>query len=117
MSVGRGDAGSPPADPRPGCDLCHPGTSLMYTVMYMVRMQIYLTETQRKLLARKARGLGLPVAVLIRRAIDRYLGGGGTETDPKDVLRRTLGALPNLEVPERREWDRSFAAEDRPTYG
>lgn len=80
----------------------------MYTALYMVRMQIYLTEAQRRLLERKARALGEPVAAVIRRAVDRYLGRGEPDADPRIALERTLGALPDLEVPPRSEWDRTF---------
>lgn len=85
----------------------------MYTALYMVRMQVYLTETQRRLLERKARALGEPVAALIRLAIDRYFAGDGPERDPHDALKSTLGALPKLEVPSRTEWDRFEAAGTR----
>lgn len=92
----------------------------MYTVLYMVRMQVYLTESQRRSLERKARANGQPVAALIRRAIDRYLGGEGGEPDPRAALARTLGALKDLEVPSRQEWDRAIeakVAEDPAPYG
>ena len=85
----------------------------MYTALYMVRTQVYLTEAQKRLLERKARALGEPVAELIRRAIDGYLGGYAAEADPADALERTLGALPGIEVPPRTEWDRFDRAWER----
>lgn len=90
---------------------------MLYTVLYMVRMQVYLTEAQRTLLSKKAVALGVPVAALIRRAVDRYLGGEPTGPDYDEVLQRTFGSMPDLEVPPRSEFDRSFAAEAPPTYG
>jgi hypothetical protein len=72
----------------------------------MVRLQVYLTESQKLLLERKARALGEPVAELIRRAVDGYLGGYAREADPSATLERTLGALPDLDVPPRSEWNR-----------
>ncbi len=91
----------------------------MYTVLYMVRMQVYLTEQQRRLLERKARANGLPVAALIRRAIDRFLGGDEPEANAEDTLIRCLGALKDLEIPSRHEWDRfgDRVAEDPAPYG
>lgn len=89
----------------------------MYTMLYMERMQVYLTTAQRSALAKKAKALGVPVAVLIRRAVDRFLGTDGPGTDADEILRRTAGALPNLEAPGRDEWDRGFAAEDPPRHG
>ncbi|HEX9696453.1 MAG TPA: CopG family transcriptional regulator [Actinomycetota bacterium] len=82
----------------------------------MERMQVYLTVAQRTALAKKAKALGVPVAVLIRRAVDRFLGVNAPDEDVDDVLRRTAGALPALHVPARSEWDRAFAAEDPPDY-
>lgn len=79
-------------------------------------MQVYLTEGQRRQLGRKAKATGVPVAALIRRAVDRYLGGAGAEVDFDEVLRRTFGAIPDLEAPPRSEWNRDLAAEDPPAH-
>jgi hypothetical protein len=47
---------------------------------------------------------GKTLAELIREAVDRY-----TEEEPPDprhALRATFGALRDLEIPDRSEWDR-----------
>lgn len=45
------------------------------------------------------------MAELIREGIDILLRRE-TGTAPQDALERTLGALPDLDVPGRDEWDR-----------
>jgi hypothetical protein len=83
----------------------------------MVRMQIYITEAQRRALERKAKTRGESVAALIRSALDRYLAGAPQEPDVDAILDQTFGAISDLEVPPRSEWDRDHAAEDAETYG
>jgi hypothetical protein len=46
---------------------------------------------------------GVSLAEVVRRALDSYLAAA--VPDPRDVLERTFGALPDLEVPNRDEWD------------
>lgn len=72
----------------------------------MRRTQIYLTDEQRRGLRKAARRRGTSVAEVIRRAVDSFLRRD--DVDTTDVLQRTLGALPDLEVPDRSEWDRGF---------
>ena len=45
------------------------------------------------------------MASLIREAIDHYLTEG--PLDPSEALLSTFGALPDLEVPPREEWNRN----------
>lgn len=72
----------------------------------MQRTQVYLTDEQRTALDREAKRAGATLAELVRRAIDRFLAGG---TDAREeILRATFGALPDLEVPPRSEWDRGY---------
>lgn len=78
----------------------------MYIMMYMtraLRTQIYLTPDQRKALDVRARREDRTMADLVREAIDRFLG---TATDPGSALTSTFGVLPDLNVPDRGEWER-----------
>lgn len=45
------------------------------------------------------------LAQVVRDALDAYLSGDG---DFDRVRNDTFGALPDLEVPSRDEWDRGF---------
>lgn len=64
------------------------------------RTQIYLTDDQRARLIDRANRQGLPMAQLVRDAVDSYLA---TEND----LDATFGAVPGIaeRVPPRSEWD------------
>jgi hypothetical protein len=70
------------------------------------RTQIYLTKEQRNKLDARARREDKTLAQLIREAVDRYLES--EVGDPDEVLHATFGALPDLEVPSRDEWDRGY---------
>lgn len=74
-------------------------------LMYMaaLRTQVYLTADQRQRLDRIVRSRGVPLAQVVREALDRYLA----ENDPdlEEVLAATFGSMPDLEVPSRDEWD------------
>lgn len=74
----------------------------------MQRTQIYLSDEQRRLLDRAARREGVSVAEVIRRAVDEHLGRRERRGDAEAALAGTAGALPDLEVPPRREWDRGY---------
>lgn len=79
---------------------------MLYTALYMAstRTQIYLTQRQRQLLDARARRTGSTLAHTIREAVEEYLAD-----DPKAVeaaLNETFGALPELELPPRDEWER-----------
>ncbi len=78
----------------------------LYTALYMAatRTQIYLTEEQRARLDEIRRRDGRSLAELVREAIDEYLENSAPSAS--DALRQTAGALPDLEVPARAEWDR-----------
>jgi hypothetical protein len=80
---------------------------MLYTVLYMaaLRTQIYLTEEQRSRLDALGRRDGKPLAALVREAVDEYLDHGAPDADA--ALDATFGALPQLEVPSRDEWDRA----------
>jgi predicted DNA-binding protein len=74
--------------------------------MYMAarRTQIYLTAEQRKRLDEKGRRERRTLAELVREAVDAYLAD--RSADPATALNSTFGALPQLQVPSRDEWER-----------
>ena len=78
----------------------------MYTVLYMAstRTQIYLTDDLRRRLDARGRRTGAPMARLIREAVEAYLADD--TADLEAALDETFGALPELNVSSRDEWDR-----------
>lgn len=70
------------------------------------RTQIYLTKEQRERLDEVARREEASLAEVIRRAVDQYLDR--PSNDLEAALAATAGALPDLQVPSRDEWDRGF---------
>ena len=48
-------------------------------------------------------GFRQTLAEIVRQAVDAYLTD--RSVDPATALNSTFGALPNLEVPSRDEWD------------
>jgi len=79
---------------------------VMYTVLYMpsTRTQIYLTDDLRRRLDARGRRTGAPMARLIREAVEAYLADDSAEIEA--ALDETFGAMPELELPNRDEWDR-----------
>jgi predicted DNA-binding protein len=73
--------------------------------MPAIRTQIYLTREQRARLDSLRRSERKSLAELIREAIDAYLRAR-EETDLEEHFARTLGSIPDLEVPPRSEWNR-----------
>jgi predicted transcriptional regulator len=73
--------------------------------MASTRTQIYLTERQRTKLDRIAQSADRSLASVIREAVDGYLETRAPEGGA-DALDSTFGALPDLHVPSRDEWDR-----------
>ena len=86
-----------------------PTAGLLYTALYMAstRTQIYLTREQRAKLDALAKREEKTLAELIREAVDRYLEEQ-RRVDPRAALDATFGACPDLEVPDRSEWDRGY---------
>lgn len=78
----------------------------LYTVLYMAstRTQIYLTDDQRRRLDARGRQNGAPMARLIREAVEAYLADD--KADVEAALEETFGATPDLELPDRDEWER-----------
>jgi hypothetical protein len=85
---------------------CAARDSMLYAVLYMpsTRTQIYLTDEQRRRLDLRGRRSGAPLARMIREAVDAYLADDRPDTEA--ALDETFGALPDLELPSRDEWDR-----------
>jgi hypothetical protein len=79
---------------------------MLYTALDMAatRTQIYLTLEQRTRLDALGEQEGKGLAELIREAVDRYLA---ERPDPAAALEQTFGSLPDLAVPDRREWERA----------
>ena len=71
--------------------------------MSATRTQIYLTEEQRTRIDEVSATAGIPMAEVVRRALDQYLD---QELDAAQALRSTFGAAPLAEVPSRDEWQR-----------
>ena len=71
--------------------------------MSATRTQIYLTEEQRQRIDRVTASEGIPMAEVIRRALDEYLGD---ETDAEAALSSTFGAAPDASAPSRKDWRR-----------
>jgi Ribbon-helix-helix domain len=77
--------------------------------MAATRTQVYLTTNQRQRLDELVQRRGVPLAQLVREAVDLYL----EEAQPnlEAALAATFGAMPDLEVPSRDEWDRGRATD------
>lgn len=73
----------------------------------MRRTQIYIDDDQDRRLARRARASGKTKSALIREAIERFLGNRPEASTLAHALQETAGALPELEVPDRGEWERA----------
>ena len=71
--------------------------------MSSTRTQIYLTEEQRRKVDQMADSEGVPMAVIIRRALDDYLTD---DADATTALASTFGAAPSATAPSRDEWQR-----------
>lgn len=72
--------------------------------MAATRTQVYLSKEQRRQLDERARRERRPLAALVREALDLYLAVN--EADQQAILDQTFGALPDLEVKDRGDWDR-----------
>jgi hypothetical protein len=72
--------------------------------MAATRTQVYLTPEQRQRIDELAARRGLTMAEVIRLALDEFLEEEAP--NPDAALSATFGALPDLELPSRDEWDR-----------
>ncbi len=68
------------------------------------RIQITLTPEQRRRLDDLVREQGTSLSALIRQAVDQLLADD--DPDPTLALESTFATMPDLEVPDRNEWDR-----------
>ena len=68
------------------------------------RIQITLTPEQRRRLDELVHEQGTSLAGLIRQAVDQFLAE--PDPDPTLALESTCATMPELEVPDRDEWDR-----------
>ncbi len=71
--------------------------------MSATRTQVYLTEEQRRKVDQMADSEGVPMAVIIRRALDDYLTDAA---DATTALTATFGAASSATAPSRDEWQR-----------
>ena len=71
--------------------------------MSATRTQVYLTDEQRRRVDQLADAEGVPMAVIIRRALDNYLTD---DADATTALTATFGAAPSATAPSRDEWQR-----------
>ena len=80
---------------------------MLYNALYMAqtRTQIYLRPDQRQRIDQVAAAEGVPLAEIVRRALDRYLEE--EVVDPVAALKESFGSAPDLEPPSRDDWDRS----------
>lgn len=76
--------------------------------MAATRTQIYLTKEQRAKLDALGKREKKTLAQLIREAVDRYLETEPNAAERDRILAETFGAIPDLEVPPRSEWDRGY---------
>lgn len=74
--------------------------------MAATRTQIYLTAEQRAQLESIRRRQGKSLAQVVRDAVDAHVERSGESVE--EALAATAGALPDLEVPSRDEWDRGY---------
>ncbi|HEX5583866.1 CopG family transcriptional regulator [Gaiella sp.] len=71
----------------------------------MRRTQIYITDEQDRLLARRARSERISKAEAIRRILNSALDAGDPEAEARAVIRSTAGICANY--PDWPEWQRA----------
>ena len=64
---------------------------------------MYLTDEQRRKIDQLSNAEGVPMAEIVRRALDEYLHD---DLDATTALAQTFGAAPAASVPSRDEWRR-----------
>lgn len=88
---------------------------MLYTALYMAaatRTQVYLTQEQRDRIEELRAHDGRTLAEVIRSALDEYLAAHGRvseearRAETQRVFDETFGSMPDLEYPDREEWDR-----------
>ncbi len=76
----------------------------MLCCMSSTRTQVYLTDDQRQRIDTLRRAEGITLAEVVRRALDDYFSR--QSSDVEAALSATFGAVPDVSVPSRDEWDR-----------
>ena len=76
----------------------------MLCCMSATRTQVYLTEQQRQRIDELAGIEGVTLAEIVRRALDAYFLS--YIPDASECFSRTFGAVTDIEVPSRDEWQR-----------
>lgn len=71
----------------------------------MRRTQIYITDDQDRLLARRAKDERISKAAVIRRILDQALHTGDSEAEARSIIRDTAGIC--ADYPDWPEWQRS----------
>lgn len=84
----------------------------MLCCMSATRTQVYFTEDQRRALDERAAREGKTLAEVVREAVDAYLVPDRVERI-NGAMEDAFGAIPDLEVPPREEWDRDTRRSDR----
>lgn len=69
--------------------------------MASVRTQIYLTKEQRERIDAVGRREGKSLAQIVREALDEFLVSYGGNAE--QALEESFGAIPDLDVPSRKE--------------
>lgn len=72
--------------------------------MAATRTQVYLTEQQRQRIDELTGIEGVTMAEIVRRALDAYFSS--YVPDASAGFSRTFGAVTDIEVPSRDEWQR-----------
>ena len=72
--------------------------------MSATRTQVCFTQEQRSRLDALAKREGKTLAAVVREAVEAHTAQ--TQPDVGTVLDEAFGAMPELEVPRRSEWDR-----------
>jgi hypothetical protein len=71
----------------------------------MRRTQIYITDDQDRLLARRAKDERISKAEVIRRILNRALHAGDPDAEARTIIRDTAGIC--ADYPDWPEWQRS----------
>lgn len=89
---------------------------VLYTALYMAatRTQVYLTAEQRQQIEELRARDGRTLAEVIRAALDDYLATHGRQAADMELAERqrvfdeTFGSMPDLQYPDRSDWDRGY---------
>ncbi|MGI8562610.1 MAG: CopG family transcriptional regulator [Candidatus Dormibacter sp.] len=74
--------------------------------MAATRTQVYFTEEQRRKLDALTKREGKTLAEVVREAVDAHTAQ--PPPDLESVLDEAFGSMPDLEVPDRSDWNRGY---------